>query len=585
MPHSTCVVPPGRVGRRSAAWLVAAVTIAACSSSAGPSTTTPGPTSSEATAPVVDAPPILAAPSETGIYEAVEIELDVDQGSANPFDRRQFALDAVFEGPDGSKWSVPGFFDGRERWLVRFTPSIEGTWSYELAVTTPDGASGPATGTLEVTGSDEHGWLWPGDWVDPAYSPHYLAHHDGTPWFGFGHADLQMSLGGFGPDGFRKFAEMETTGENFEMWWPQWTANYIAGSYDAYDASQMELVDLVVREAEAHDMKLAFTVWIHQLLRTNSHPWGKGKWQDNGFRELVDLDGFFTDEEAWAWQENYYRYIIARWGYSTAIGMWQTVTEINGTESGDQTDPWHERVNAYFQENDPYRHPTTATKSGGQDWPTAHAVMDVPQMHVYEEFGQDPVEVAEIMARWTSLMWEREDKPNWIGEYGIRGQMTYPDTMHNANWATLASGAAITPIEWNDRSGYGTFDESMAADMARFVTFVSSVPLVQIDPDPIEVKMGSAGFRGWGLAGATGGIVWIQDHRLQGTDLAANMNEAEAAPRVEVELGSLPGDITTATPFDTWRGEWLDPIEIDCDPDCRFTAPPFQKDMAFRLDP
>ena len=117
---------------------------------------------------------------------------------------------------------------------------------------------------------------------------------------------------------------------------------------------------------------------------------------------MGDINSFFTSEEAWAWQENFYRYIIARWGYSPAIGMWQTVSEINGTNAYDQTDPWHKKVNDYFVANDPYRHPTTASKSGGGSdipWPEGHRVMDAPQVHIYDPLNDNPVGAASVLAR------------------------------------------------------------------------------------------------------------------------------------------------------------------------------------------
>jgi hypothetical protein len=50
-------------------------------------------------------------------------------------------------------------------------------------------------------------------------------------------------------------------------------------------------------------------------------------------------------------------------------------------------------MNRYFQENDPYSHPTTATMSGWVDWPEGHEVMDMPQVHLYHEL-RDPIEWA-----------------------------------------------------------------------------------------------------------------------------------------------------------------------------------------------
>jgi hypothetical protein len=40
-------------------------------------------------------------------------------------------LEAVFRGPDGSNFIVPGFWDGGRSWKIRFAPTMPGEWSYE----------------------------------------------------------------------------------------------------------------------------------------------------------------------------------------------------------------------------------------------------------------------------------------------------------------------------------------------------------------------------------------------------------------------------------------------------------------------
>jgi hypothetical protein len=524
-----------------------------------------------------------ASASGVGLYELFELAVELDADFENAYDQREVALDATFEGPGGIHMAVPGFWDGRDSWRVRFTPSEIGSWTYRLTVTDGRGSSSPIEGAFDVRSSELHGWLQVGSWVDPSYSPHYLAYHDGTPWYGRGHADLQMSLGGLGEDGFQLFTEMPGNGENYAMWWPMWANNIMARSYDDYSVAQMELIDLVLEDADAKGVTLAYTIWTHQHLRTNDHTWGRGKWLDNGFRHLTDLPGFFTDREAWAWQENYYRYTIARWGYSPAISIWQTITEINGTESYAETDRWHEKLNAYFQENDPYRHPTTATQSGSVDWPQAHRLMDVPQMHVYE-FVQDPIEAAERMAMWTSTMWDREEKPNWIGEYGEEGDQFYPELFHHSNWASLAAGAAMTPIEWNDGRAYGRFTPTMGEDMARLAAFVDQIPLVTLNPVSVGVSSAAPAVRGWGVAGEDGGLIWVQDFSLQG--FAMEEIRADESIRTGVEIAvDGPSGTWLVIPYDTWLGEWMDPIEVECPSEgsCLITLPDFHSDLALRL--
>lgn len=573
--------------KRAATRAALALLVVACTSGADVSTTTtttaaPVSSTGEQSRPVITE--VAVDRNEVDNYERVDMVVTLDAEFTNPYDQREVALEAVFRGPDGIEMAVPGFWDGRDAWRIRFTPSEVGDWSYQVVAIDHRGPSDPVEGQFSVTTSERHGWLQVGSWVDPSYSFHYFAFHDGTPWYGRGHADLSMTLDGLeAGTGFRAFSEMPASGENYVMWWPMWANNFMARAYDDYAVAQMEIIDLVLEDAEAKGATVIYTIWTHQFLRTNDHPWGKAKWLENGFSRLTDVAGFFTDDESWAWQENYYRYTIARWGYSTAIGMWQTITEINGTESYDQTDPWHERLNAYFLEHDPYRHPTTATQSGSVDWPEGHRLMDVPQMHVYE-FTQDPIEAAARMAMWTETMWNREEKPNWIGEYGEEGPQFYPELFHNSNWASLGAGAAMTPTEWNDGFAFDQFTDEMAADMSRLAAFVEGIPLVTLGPVPLQIVSREPEVRGWGVAGDSGGLLWVQDFALEGSTMDEIRADQTVRSGVEVELASLASGTWVVTPYDTRQGTWQEPFTVDCNQPCILQLPDFHADMAFKLE-
>ncbi|MEQ8435940.1 MAG: DUF5060 domain-containing protein [Ilumatobacter fluminis] len=556
--------------------------------------TTPATSATPATAPadlpVVES--VTTSADTVATYERLDLFVDVSAEYDNHFDQREIALDLTLTSPTGTERTVPGFWHADDGWTFRITADEPGEWLYDVVATDARGASRPTSGTFSATASDHPGFIRVGSDVDPDYSTRYFAHDDGTPWFGYGHADLEMAFGGFSGETFSKMADMAEIGENFEMWWPQWSSNLVQNSHDTYNAGSAATVDLVVAEAERNGISLAFTIWIHQLLRTEDHPWGTGEWRRNGFNQLVDRpEDFFVDDEAWAWQENYYRYVIARWSHSPAIAIWQTITEVNGTNSYEQTDAWHERLNAYFQDHDPYRHPTTATGSGGYWWPAAFEVMDVPQMHVYEQFHANPIEAAEIMADWTIDMWEFQDKPNWIGEYGDRRPGTYPEFSHNATWATFAAGGATTPIEWNDGYDYGRFDDDQAADMARFVAFAEQIPMVQLDPEQLTVTPSDPAARAWGVGSERGGVVWIQDttgaarSETDVEDLDA-MRARPALSGVSISIDGLPDGDYRATPYDTWIGERLAPIPFTCEGDvCRLSLPDFRFDLALELAP
>lgn len=547
--------------------------------------------------PTVDVQPVeqVALPDVLSIeldrktvptYEAVELTLDLKSEYSNPYDARDVAVDGMFTGPDGLQMRVPGFWDGEGKWKIRFTPSRVGDWTYSISVTDLNGESAPKTGGFSVTPSDLHGWIIPGNSFDPAYSPHYLVYHDGTPFYGVGYCEaLNILIDGFNSeDGVRLFDNMKAVGANYVVWWPMYSNSIFGSAHDDYSVPNMKVIDAVVKDAEKEGILLVFTIWDHPNLRDETHAWGEGNWKRNGFSKLGDIDSFFVSDEARAWQENLYRYIIARWGYSTSIGMWQTVSEINGTNAYEQTDPWHAWVNDYFVRNDPYRHPTSASGSGEVDWPTGHSVMDMPQMHVYEFPGNDVIGAAEVIADWTQRMLASADRPNWVGEFGVTGNTHYPELFHHSIWAALGSGASMTPAEWNSGGAWGRMTPEMNADLSRLAFFVADLPLAEWNPSALQIAASDDQVRGWGVAGREGGLLWIQDFSLEGASIDEVRNSMPVRSGVWVELKGLEAGTYMITPFDTWLGVDLEPYEVVCDETtCIIALPDFESDMAFKL--
>jgi hypothetical protein len=521
-------------------------------------------------------------------YESIEFILAFEAEYKNPYDARQIRLSGTFQGPDGTEVTVPGFWDGVDNWRVRFTPSLEGEWSYALEVWDKNGTSAPSTGKFQVTSSDLHGWLQVGSWVNPDYSSRYFVYHDGTPFYGLGHCDaLNILVDGFDADeGVGLLTTMSEVGENYVVWWPLYSNSPIKNEYDSYSVPDMSMIDLIVQDAQRKGIFLIFTIWDHPQLRDSSHSWADGRWVGyNGFRNLVDLDSFFTSVEAWVWQENFYRYIIARWGYSPAIGMWQTVSEINGTNAYEQTDNWHRSVNVYFVENDPYRHPTTASMSGDIDWPEGFHAMDVPQVHVYA-LEEGALKAADIIAYWTTLMWEMQEKPNWVGEFGVSGGANYPELFHNSIWAALASGAAMTPAEWNSAGAWGHMTQEMYADIGRLGFFVTDIPLAEWKPNVVEIKVDDPQVRGWGIAGEGGGLFWVQDFSLEGSSISEVRETQIVRSGVQVEINGIAPGTYLVHPYDTWKGVFLASYDLEClrEEICAIVLPTFERDLALKLE-
>ncbi len=570
--------------------LVLTLLISGCGGSTPVPTDAPTPIPS----PTLELPKIrAAAPDRADVprYESLTLSVTLEAQYDNPYDARQVRLEGVFTAPDGTSMTMPGFWDGEAVWQVRFTPSQEGEWTYALTVTDGRGTSLPNEGKINVTASDRHGWLQAGNWVDLDYSGHYLVHHDGTPFYGLGHCDaLNILISGFSlENGVGLFDQMNAAGENYVVWWPLYSNSPISSSYSDYSLPSMKVIDAVVADAQKKGIFLIFTVWDHPNLRDDTHAWGTGNWTRNGFNQLGDINSFFTSEEAWAWQENFYRYIIARWGYSPAIGMWQTVSEINGTNAYEQKDPWHKKVNDYFVENDPYRHPTTASQSGGGadiSWVEGHLVMDAPQVHIYDPLNDNPVGAASVLAEWTTVMWNETARPNWVGEFGTPGNNYYPELFHNSIWAALAAGAAMTPAEWNSGGSWGEMTPEMLADLNRLGQFVEDIHLAELNPSQLQITSLDPQVRGWGVAGDNGGLLWVQDFSLEGKSIEEIRAGVTTRQGTQVDIDGLFNGTFTITPYDTWQGAWLTAFELTCmdGQPCRVDLPDFKADMAFKIE-
>lgn len=483
---------------------------------------------------------LVTANSDTiGRYEKFELDVDLVANYTNPFDPDDIDISAKLIAPDGAERWVWGFWDGRD-WKVRFSPNRVGSWSYYVKVRDGTGVDSTRVALFLCQPSNHHGPLR----VSPR-NPRFLAHDDSTFFYGIGQCRpwwLHRILG--------IFNDMQSSGMNVLVYWmPSWDNMLVTQTtgYDRYHMARAAEIDWVVEQSEAHDIYLMFTIWNHDELRGTGHQWGRPNFDlYNPFNRLTNADGFFTDSTSWVYQTKLYRYIIARWAYSRAIGFWQTISEIDGTsnrwDNDKIRDPWHQKINNYFKSHDPFGHLTTASKSGDQWWPNGYSVMDVVQVHSYQG---GYVDVAYWIAQWTKKMWDWYTKPNVVGEFGTSFLAYQTIHTHNGWWSALATGAAVTPLDWNDGGEYGDFDSTLYRHGRYFADFVSTMKLDELALHSSTIAS-SGNTRAWGMNGHQDGYFWIQDRS------PGNMETG-----IVLTLSSLPEGRWEISWYDTWTGSWV----------------------------
>lgn len=536
-------------------------------------------------------------------YKKIEMKLDLVAQYTTPYNQEEVSIKAEFTSPTNNKYTVPAFWDGVSNWLIRFTPPSSGSWVYSLSITDMQGISTPLKGRFTVANSSHSGWLQTGQQFNKDYSNKYLVHHDGSPFYGVGHADAFIVEHGFNNDTSDSLenliVNMKEAHENYFVWWPQFYFSLVESNYDDFDLTNLSTIDTFLERLEHEELFVIFTLWDHSQLRDDSHTWSDGNWlNSNGFSQLTNLPDFFISDDAWLWQRNLYRYIIARYGYSSSIAMWQTVSEIDGTNAFENTNTWHKQVNDYFVDNDPYQHPTTASKAGDVVWNEGHEVMSVAQVHIYQDLlGSDNkplvTNTANVIANYTKNMWKNNNKPNWIGEFGVINNVIlnenyYPELFHNVIWSALSNGAALTPAEWNDFFDWNVMTTAMK-DHIRFLnTFIQTIPLAQWNPSPVNITDNNNTSKSWCMLGNEGGLIWTQDTLVEGLHINDIREQRSIRDNVSIFLSNTSSGQYKITPFNTWSGKFGDSFTIDCNSvgiyGCQIDLPSFMSDIAIRLD-
>ncbi|MFQ6096123.1 MAG: DUF5060 domain-containing protein [Armatimonadota bacterium] len=400
-----------------------------------------------------------------GLYERLELTVDLGATYDNPYDPEDVALDAVFTAPSGKQILLPGFFmvpqrreirGGKEQmipesdglWKVRFTPTEMGEHRYRLTLRDRTGEVSGGEGTFVVEPSDRKGFVRPGR-VDP----HYFAFDNGDGYLAIGHnLPIYHTAGQLGDEAMRKFAAAR---ENYNRWWMcsygfgiEWMKRL--GWYRQDAAAR---IDLVLDLADELGLYYMMCMDTHQDFRQRG--WEKNPFNRKNGGPCDTPRDWFTDETARSLYRKRLRYTVARWGYSPHVLCWEFGNEMEGwADSPDEVKlPWHREMSDYLRSIDPFRHMITTSfwsKTGPEEyWRLPN--IDVVQTHCYTNNNDN---VAEQIRGYSLHQWRNFRKPHIFGEFGIRSHETTADkdpkgwAIHNALWAGLFSFCAGPPMPW-----------------------------------------------------------------------------------------------------------------------------------------
>jgi hypothetical protein len=395
---------------------------------------------------------------------------------------------------------------------------------------------------------------------------------------------------------------LSSHGVNLVNWlFTSWDIQLLRDSYQLYSMEDARKFDLLLTDAEVNGIKLVLGIWIHDLLRDAPHPWsGFYDWGSNPFNQLTPANEFFTDSLSWEYQKKYYRYIIARWGYSSSVGMWHTVAEINGTNAiyddlamKNHPDGWHHRINRFFEENDPFAHPTTVSGSGGYDFSEGWEITGCPQAHEYPYPADRIKENPDRIAYWSDLLNRRYQKPALVGEFGksVYEEGVSERFLHNGIWAGVMSGACSTPLHWwggqiaSQPDNFSTFNETMMMQLQHLGTFLAGMDMAAHRFTPWygapegerPTLTGMEEGKIYGLQGDSVSLAWVYH---------VHENSTQDFSGVEVTIPGLMDASYSVSFYNGWTGEW-DPEVLSLNAEegtLRFTCPDFTGDVALKIE-
>ncbi|NQU87615.1 MAG: DUF5060 domain-containing protein [Mariniphaga sp.] len=492
-------------------------------------------------------------------YEKFELILDLENvGIENPYDPEDIDVYAYFTAPSGKKIKIIGFYDNNldaDKWKIRFSPNETGEYKYQVFVNDAGGSGESAISNFTARESEHHGWIKPSE-----INPHYFAHDDGTSYYGVG----VYSPWGNNQQRFDNFAEHKAN--LFAIWDITYggfvnSTGLIEEELGRYNQVKLGRIDSLLTILEKDDIQLMYAIWPHDLF--SETVWA-AEWRNNPYSQLIDVDDVYSDSLVWEYQKKKYRYLIARFAHSRSMGIWELINEMNGTDGWahgrhQECFDWVEKCDKYFEENDPYNHPVTASFSGGftEYREELYKRNDIPNLHMYPAQGwemkypQDTMRSAMHNYAWASKrFWDAFEKPAIFGESGAglayysTRDNDYHISYHNQIWASLASGLAATPVWWD----YPVLTAEDWDQLMYLSDFVADIDFANLPYKPLKVSANGSDLYVIGTENDAFG--WVRSYEKEDIS-GSNLN-----------IQGLTDNTYKVSWYDTWSGNEIKTIKV-----------------------
>ncbi len=534
---------------------------------------------------------------QIGQYELFDPEFNLSKDYSNPYDAEEVAVDLILTDQNHTSIIVPCFFmeeyaydemkknwisAGKSFWKVRFTPDKPGDFAYHIRIKDNNGTQLSVSRRLTVTSLQNKGFV-------RRYTADYLLFEDGSPFFATGFnlcippRDKLLDYEYF----FRKW---KANRMNYTRLWlaPPWGeyAFALEWTHGQFPSHQGKLglkrynqevacrLDDFMKKAEEYGIYVMLCLGDERELETGIYrgemlPQTRPFWHANPYNQVnggpaaTPLE-FFILEEAKAVYKNRLRYLIARWGYSTNIIIWEFWNEIDHpkwcqewTFVDHTVADWHQEMGTYIRQNDPYHHPISTSFAHENNQPL---IWDLPEMDVVQghNYGGSENLALKAVEMTRELKKAFPSKPMFISEYGtdFTGYTheggAEEKGIHNSIWASALSGATGIAQWW----WWNTIDEYDLYDHYKNLgVFTENIPWLDCKTLHVSINIISE-VLAVGLGTADQAWLWVHNtsDNWESAKSGKHIREIKA---VRLTIMDLPPGNYQISEYNTYSGEYL----------------------------
>ncbi|MCL2752393.1 MAG: DUF4038 domain-containing protein [Firmicutes bacterium] len=252
-------------------------------------------------------------------------------------------FDAVFTAPDGTKMTMPGFWDGGDIFKVRFAPTMTGLWTYETVCSdAADAGLHGKTGIFECVPYAGDLDIYKRGFVQAVPGNRHFTYADGTPFFYLGDTHWSMPS------------------EPFETMFTSIVDNRAAKGFTVYQSEPLGAQYNLSGGFYESDIS-----GFRDLDRRFEYIADAGLVHTNAQLFFTSVLGYDRDNFSDKYIEQLARYWVAR--YAAFPVMWTTAQEADNDFYYGRDNPWFDAernpwkiVFNAVHKYDPYNHPLTA---------------------------------------------------------------------------------------------------------------------------------------------------------------------------------------------------------------------------------